>query len=57
MPKCQEMKVGETYWCPDCGFEIKVMEECTHQHGKDIGHDECDQDGGLTCCGKPLQKK
>ena len=55
MPNCQDMKIGQVYVCPQCGFEIKVIEECTREHSKDTGHNECEK--GLTCCGQPLKLK
>jgi hypothetical protein len=46
MAKCSEMKVGQVYVCRNCGFELKVLKECT-----------CGQDCScepLTCCDRPM---
>lgn len=56
MPNCHTMKVGEVYWCPKCGFEIKVIAECKTDHGHDTGDCACD-DNNFECCGEPLKKR
>ena len=50
------MKKGEVYWCPKCGFEIEVLEECKTKHGHDTGDCNCSNEA-FTCCGQPMQRK
>ena len=28
MAKCNELKMGQVYICPDCGVELQVVKEC-----------------------------
>jgi len=54
MLHCDDMKKGETYFCKECGLEIKIVKEC-----KDCSEGACSCDTGCTfvCCGKELTKK
>jgi hypothetical protein len=59
MPNCHEMKVGEIYYCEECGIELKVMNECKDA---DTPAEECkchpDNDPcTFSCCGTELRKK
>ena len=37
MPRCDEMREGEVYYCEHCGLEIEVIEECSHEEGRGGG--------------------
>jgi hypothetical protein len=55
MARCEELKMGEVYECPDCGLQVKVVAECTCDES-----DCCDADSedcALTCCGRGLRKQ
>jgi hypothetical protein len=53
--KCSDMKVGQIFYCADCGLELQVVKECT----------ECDSDEGtcseetctFSCCNEPMKLK
>lgn len=55
MAGCSEMREGEVYCCEECGLEIEVTEECSHEEGDES--DEVCTVTGFVCCGKPLTLK
>ncbi|WP_200895242.1 MULTISPECIES: hypothetical protein [unclassified Methanosarcina] len=50
---CGELKEGQILVCEECGFELKVVNEC--------GESCCTTDtcctGNITCCGEPMKVK
>ena len=52
MPRCDEMQQGEAYYCEECGLEIEVTEECSHDD--DNEPDEVCSVDEFMCCGRPL---
>ena len=55
MARCDEMREGEVYYCEECGLEIEVLEECSHEEG-DEDEETCSIEGFM-CCGRPLTLK
>ncbi len=55
MARCDEMREGEVYYCEECGLEIEVLEECSHEEG-DEDEETCSIEG-FVCCGRPLTLK
>ena len=55
MARCDEMREGEIYCCEECGLEIQVLEECSHEEGEE-GEETCAIQG-FVCCGQPLSLK
>jgi hypothetical protein len=55
MARCDEMSEGEVYCCEECGLEIQVLEECSHEEGEE-GEETCSVEG-FVCCGQPLSLK
>jgi len=53
MTRCDEMREGEVYCCEQCGLEIQVIEECSHD---DDGDEVCRVEG-FVCCGEPMALK
>ena len=55
MIRCGDMKVGQVYYCEDCGLELQVVKECT-----ECATDEgtcCEEHCTFSCCEKPLKMK
>jgi hypothetical protein len=48
---CSDMKVGQIYFCPDCGVELQVIKECS-----DTDHCSLEQ-CKLVCCDQEMQLK
>lgn len=55
MPRCDEMREGEVYYCEHCGLEIEVIEECSHDEDEEA-EEVCRADEFM-CCGEPLTLK
>ena len=55
MPRCDEMREGEVYYCEHCGLEIEVIEECSHDEDEEA-EVVCRSDEFM-CCGEPLTLK
>ncbi|MCX8033118.1 MAG: hypothetical protein N3B14_07015 [Thermoleophilia bacterium] len=55
MPRCDEMREGEVYYCEHCGLEIEVIAECSHDEDEDV-EETCSVEGFI-CCGEPLTLK
>lgn len=59
MPNCHEMKMGEIYYCEECGIELEVMKACKNAEKPaeececHLEHDPCT----FFCCGSGLKKK
>lgn len=55
MIKCSDMKVGQVYYCDDCGLELEVVKECTECATEEstCGEETCT----FSCCDKPLKLK
>ena len=49
---CHDMKKGQVYYCPDCGLEIKIVNECKQCCG-----DEDNCGCSFSCCGSDLKLK
>ncbi len=52
MPRCDEMREGEVYYCEHCGLEIEVIEECSHEEGEEA--EEACRIEDFVCCGEPM---
>jgi len=52
MPRCDEMREGEVYYCEHCGLEIEVIEECSHDEDEEA--EVVCRAEEFTCCGAPL---
>ena len=57
MPICDSMKKGEVYICEECGFEIKVVEECKECKLTEDTSSCCIEGCTFSCCGEELTKK
>ena len=51
---CGELKEGQVLVCEGCGFELKVIKECTDES---CATDVCTTDEEMMCCGKPMKLK
>jgi hypothetical protein len=54
MADCHEMRLGQVYFCEDCGLALKVVEEC-----EECGAETCSCEApcSFECCGEPLKLK
>jgi len=55
MARCDEMREGDVYCCEECGLELEVLVECSHDDTDE--DDETCSIEGFMCCGKPLTLK
>lgn len=55
MVHCDEMKLGQIYFCEGCGLELKVVNECEEDCG-DQAACECGP-CEFVCCDAPLKLK
>lgn len=55
MTRCDDMRQGDVYCCEECGLEVEVLEECTHEED-DESEESCSIEG-FVCCGRPLTLK
>ncbi len=55
MLHCDEMRLGQVYFCEGCGLELKVVNECE----EDCGDEEACECGAceFVCCDAPLKLK
>ncbi|TXT66438.1 MAG: hypothetical protein BAJALOKI3v1_30097 [Promethearchaeota archaeon] len=51
MVKCEELKKGDVFVCPDCGLELTVSEAC------DCAEEGACSEQGFVCCGTAMKKK
>jgi hypothetical protein len=56
MPNCHEMKMGQIYYCEECGLELKVVGQCK-ECGTDATEFECSEHCTFSCCGAELKLK
>lgn len=59
MTSCHEMKVGDIFYCEDCGLELQVVKECsdTDTSASECGCCTTEDTCTFSCCGKDLVKK
>ena len=55
MLHCDEMKLGQIYFCEECGLELEVVNECEEECG-DQEACECGP-CQFVCCDEPLKLK
>jgi hypothetical protein len=55
MLRCSDMKVGQIYYCSDCGLEIRVVKECTSCAAEDSTCSE--ETCTFSCCDSELKLK
>ena len=48
--KCYQLKIGDSLYCDDCGFEVMVTKECDESCKKE----GCCDVEEIMCCGKPM---
>lgn len=56
MASCNEMKVGDIYFCEICGLELEVKKgcNCPDVEACSTENDDCCD---FECCGQPMKKK
>ena len=57
MLSCATMKKGEIYMCKECGFEIKVVQECKECKETKGASSCCVEGCTFSCCGEDIKKK
>jgi len=55
MVHCHDMKLGQVYFCEECGLELKVEKSCTadSKHPEDVSCSRCVH----VCCDNDMKLK